>query len=755
MRTSGIKYRGSKYAKIIYASIFALVAMLFLRVLYSRIVNSFLEYDLLWFIPQVMGQIYNLSFTRLVGYFLDPLPIYSCSVPLKIYSYFAIKFLGSLSANFIIISLIVHFSCSALIFSLSKKLGLGERIGFFSALTYLTLFAHFHAYMWPMAFQHLIVVFFILLGLNLFLKTNLLYENGKRIVFSYAATLLVGLLSSFCRASVFILPAMILAHILFCSKNKSEMIAKYAYWLPLFIIYSVYPLIVFSFGDPVLFMFFSKANLPVLLKFLIMFSFVLLILFIIKILLNAPKIIITRLKASILILVSLFAIILFFQGGAKRLLIPYNLISPFMGIFASFVHPLQSVLTMNSFRPFYHLMLGVDFVTFLTGIFILYVFITQFYKSRKELLVFGIWYLICAMFLYLKNPMPSRYFIYLSPVFSIIFCSVIDYLFTAFFSNAKARFFSNLALASLFLILCSYNVLSIKLALVKARLINSYMIYDYARAANMVKNDLSNKGLVAENLLIKNAVPVKFIDLSDGTVISDKKMYNVGLVFKQVFHDKSLNVLTDLKTQNSDGFASYFFQGNDIKDANGNSLDIFSQLFNSGKEELKRSNYDEASILFKRAVIEKPFLVKFLLKGFDLSDIKFLTNDSDLRSWVDKTVVFYSVDYVEDRFKTEYISKILDKELDEFIQCFFYLSYIEDQRNKLGDSKHFFSLIRYLDKDFKNLLILLREDDFNQTDKKILDYINSLSKDFLYFPMDYYNSRFDFQKFIYKLAFKA
>ena len=64
---------------------------------------------------------------------------------------------------------------------------------------------------------------------------------------------------------------MILAHILFCSRDAREMLKRYDLWLPLFAAYLIYPLFVFSFGEPRLYMFLPELDTTIFAKFIIMF----------------------------------------------------------------------------------------------------------------------------------------------------------------------------------------------------------------------------------------------------------------------------------------------------------------------------------------------------------------------------------------------------------------------------------------------------------------------------------------------------
>ena len=71
-------------------------------------------------------------------------------------------------------------------------------------------------------------------------------KEGKGYYSYYILTLLANLAASFNRANIFVLPLMILAHILICSRGEKERIKNYDIWRPLFITYLVYPLYTFA-----------------------------------------------------------------------------------------------------------------------------------------------------------------------------------------------------------------------------------------------------------------------------------------------------------------------------------------------------------------------------------------------------------------------------------------------------------------------------------------------------------------------------
>ena len=357
-KNSSISNFEKRTVNLIYPFIYLIMAASFLIALYPQIKGHVFEEDLLWFVPAVARQTEGLSILKLINYFFASLPTWYASPALKIYTFAALRLFGPLAQYFIFISIMVHFLCSALLFLLCRNLGLNSRISFLSALMYLVLFAHFHAYMWPMAFQHLIVVFFILAGLVLYLKTIKRINQGRNYRPFFIAAIAVNLVASFCSFSILILPLIILTHILFCARGNKERIRQYDMWLPVFIIYTIWPLFALAAGECRIFsvlrpiiplvtgngayrIFVNHFGIPARAMFL--FLLLLPCFFIFRFLLIAFQKY-DRKKALMwpLLLSAMAGIVLLISiGGLKRLLIPYNLMVPFVGILASFLQQIN------------------------------------------------------------------------------------------------------------------------------------------------------------------------------------------------------------------------------------------------------------------------------------------------------------------------------------------------------------------------------------------------------------------------------
>lgn len=761
--------------RFIYICAYILLSALFLKVIYTQIVKSVFELDLLWCIPTIARETEGLSYIKLISYLLRPLPLWFEVPSVKVYIFFLLSLFGPLAKNFIFASILFHFCCSILLFLVSKKLGLSSRISFLSALIYLTLFAHFHAYMWPMAFQHLIVVFFVLLGLNFYLKTDRLISKGENFYPFFILTLLISLVTSFCSLSILILPAMIIMHILLCLESNKDRIRKYDIWLPLFIIYLIYLLVKFGVGDvrlttvfrpliplfsknDALNIFIHKINIPTKLSILFLMGASCLLIFR-AILVVYQRYELRRVLKRTLITAAIIVILLLIKfGGLKRLLIPYNIIVPFVGILASFLQPLQNALLIDSIRPYHFIPLQLSVFNFLLSFCILVLFIKNFVFNHRQLVILFIFYICNMIYLYLWNPITSRYFIYLSPLFCIIFCATFDYLYSYLTKSIRFKIVTKeVVLILIFVSICIPNLLAIKLALFRGKMANTFLTYDYTRVADAIKRDLiksdSIKQVRRKVIYINNVIPITFTQTEDFSV-SDLRNDNVKFVFKQVFNDASIDVKVNEVSKEDRSHINYFLllDGYGINDMKGKNIVAFSQYFRQALEELQLNKYMDAIDLLNKAIEERPYLLNYVLGGLKLEDLKWITNGNDMRAWINKIGCFYSVDCgPQELERTGYVSNIINKEIDEYIQCLFYMSFLKYISGDIEESKHWFSKIGFLENDYKRLYCWLVETPLVKSDTRILSFLDSLDNTSLYVSPDNYTDRYKFEKFLFRL----
>jgi len=452
-----------------------------LRFLSGAVSNISFEEDLLWFIPAVFRAIRDMSPLGIAKFILDPAPALYGPAVLKAYTVLCLNLFGPSPSGFVSVSLLFHAFGSFLLFSLCRNMGLGWRKSTFSAIIFLGLYIHFGAYIWPMAFQHLVTVFFMLLVLSLYLKTGTIMDGRRDGRAYYAMTIAANLAASFARASILMLPVLLLFHIAVSSRGGEERARKFRLWSPLFITYLVYPLFALVYGGD------DRMNIYLAggrsaLSYALFFAAGLAAL-----ILTGPALRLQwekksgRRNTACAIAAALF-IIFYFSISSKdirNILLPYNVILPFAGMVASFLGPVRAVLSNDPSRPYYFVSLAPGFFYLSLAIGMLYVFFRDSVKEHKGLLIFVPWYLMSFIYINLREPVASRYFIYLSPAFCVIAASVFDRLF---FSGPGRTVRGNIAreivAAVIIAGLVASNIAAIRLDLLRGRLANNFPAYD-------------------------------------------------------------------------------------------------------------------------------------------------------------------------------------------------------------------------------------------------------------------------------------
>lgn len=711
---------------IIYASTYIFLSILFLITLYKPIINTFFEDDLLWFIPIFSFKI-SLSFLNKL-YFIFAPNVSSLTLPLwKMCVFSILSLFGPQAKYFIFVSLLFHFINSGLVFLLGKKIGFDKRACFFSMLMYLTLYVHYQAYIWPAAFQHLVVTFFILLVLYFYLKTNeLINNNGRYRSLYYILTLVLGLLASLTRGSILILPVLILSHIIFSAKDGEERIKKYDLWLPLLVISLVYPLLAIVFG--------SEDSLPVSIRFYKSLHFItglnpwlkfaLSIVLITVLSLIFPRFILCIyqkiqvkfkktqklekiLRWSIVLIIALSAVF-FLLRVLKDMVVFAGLgqfikgIPIFICILSSFISPLLLSLNSNNIFERNVINLNVDICYALLAFLVIALFLKYFrHRNKITLILLSLWFFTMAAYPGTQLT-GSRYLIYITPVFALIFCSAI----TQLFDSLKGKYIANPVVKELFLIVFFMiffisNIVAIRVELFRHRLTKNFFLYDYIRMAQLIKDDLStvnDKKIIPENIYINNVKPLPYEEERQRAVSYDRPYSgdNIRYVFVQVFNRRSmLNIRINQELPKKGDNFSYFVKGQAILNKDGKDIDSFSYLLNEAKKQIAQKNLSRAEDLLKEAQRKRPFLLRFLLGELPEKDLVWITNGKELHSWIDTIVDnhirwFY---FLSDE-KIEYIRRLMHDEINEYLQCIFFRAYLAHILGKEScDYSHFLELM--------------------------------------------------------------
>lgn len=745
-----------KNIKALYFFVAVILAVFFTIMLFRTFNAAFHEQDLWWMIPTLsqLGEGSSLADT-LKMHFFNPYPTAYGEPSMNLYLYSILSVFGPQTKYFIFVSLLMHFICAILLYFLLREIGLDFRIAFFTGLAFTFMFIHFSYYTFPMSAQHLAVRFLTLLVLWLYLKTTRLMDSGKNWRGYFRLTLLANLLASFCQISILILPASVLAHILICSKNGDDRVKKYDIWLPFFMIYLGYPLIRNFYSGYLHLQFYMQAIPTVILSplhlkgipspalFPVIFAFGISGLFLLRLVLRAyGKIKIKGLFTKLLIgSVALYLVMFLFLYWRKWLfssgevtavswvdfLSPYNIIRPFMGAFAAFLYPLKVALSVDSAKDYHYIPMFNGLVLLVFCAFFVLAFFKKFFMKYKAVIVFFIFYVFASrtmteILLRKQNSIPSRYFVYITPFIALVFCSVFLWLYFLFIDKTRIKkAISEVVLLAVFVGICVANVTAIKFEFFKGRLTNTFAIYDYIKTSVLIKDDLCVRGvthLEPADIYINGVMPMPYAETGcDFSIIDPQKFDVFRYTFSQVFDDNRMLRVNVNKTSLKKSAGIYAVGDGEITDAAGVSIDPFSRDYGAAMKELGSGHYGEASVLFQSAVRQRPFLLRYVLAGYGLEDAGWITNGRSMRQWINEMAPHFR--HVK---KYSSVSTILNKEIDHYVECLFYASYLKYLTGEKNESDHYFSLICFLDGDEDAVLLQLSARPFTRSDPRMSEF---------------------------------
>lgn len=745
---------GSVGTKVLYTCSYLFVSLLFLYSLNSSIVNRVFENDLWWMIPSLYHYTEDKSFGEIIKFIFGIEPYMLGSPIVKSFLYFVLKSSGPEAKNFIYILLVVHFVNSILLFFLCRRLKFNLRISFLSALIYLALYAHFESYLWPFNMQHLSVTFFILLLLNLYLKTDELINKCEKYRRYWILTVLANLAASFSRMSIFILPAIIISHILLSSRNNIERIKKYDLWLPFFITYLIYPLILLtSVGDDQAELFLTIKGISPTLNWLIFFIGGILFLFILRFGIKNLHYWGYRFKWSIFLIIFLGIWAIAIIKDIRNLILLYNIIVPFSGTINSFLNPLQSVLLIDSAQGNYQIHSQMSLFGFFIGVISIYVFSIKFLFENRQLLIFLVWYAIAFMYLNLYSNILSRYIVYISPFICLVISSVIALLYDYIMKRVNLKiWWKEMILTTIFVLLLIPNIIAIKLELFRNKMACSFYLYDYIRTANIIKKDIIDKKY--GKVYISNARPMPFKELWPFSPVDPRIFYNLRFVLSQVLNNDKLDnfVINNGDSKDVKDNLHYVIQDDKIINSSGENIDKFRNSLDKGVRELNNKDYKSAISSFEKAVNIRPFFINYILLNYQLEDSVWITDGKDIDSWINR------IDTQSKRNeKALYIRSIIKDEISSYIQALFYLSYLYDRLGDSEKSKYWFSKITYLDSKPEKVFFMLSQIPEIRSDEKAILFLKNVT-DSVSFPSLWHipvRDRLptDFQIFVVRFVF--
>jgi len=743
-----------KIIKIFYICAAIFLIVIFLILLYRPIQTAFHEEDLWWMIPLMSSNIENQSFFGNLKLFLFN-PYYTSYIDplMDSYLFLVLSIFGFQTKYFIFTSLIIHFLCAFLLYLVLRKLDLDFKIAFFSALIYLTMFIHFCSYIWPMAIHHLFVLFFSLLILYLYFETTKRIDNGRNWRYFLWLTICANFLASFCLITILLLPVGILAHILVSSKNGWDRLKKYEIWMPFFIIYLGYPLMKLIYiGCPHLnsYLHIEFKTLSTMGLFPIVFLLGISLLFLFRGILQLScryqlgKILKNLCIASIILYILIYIatygrddLLSPFHSSKVKLyefLSPYNFIHPFSGIFVNFISPLTTALSINSTVPYHEMPMQNDIIGVFLSLFFIILFMNKYFLKHKGLVVFLIFYIFTFRYTLMKTSISSRYFGYITPLFAVVFCCTFIYIYDFIMNKIKLkRVIQEIILILIFIGLCTSNILAIKLEIFRGRLVNTFLIYDYLRTADIIKHDIKIFGtddhIKSNDIFIEGVFPMPFDDYWPNIPANPLKFDTFRYVFAQTLNDTAMfniNVNIEQSDQTKRKLI-YKIKDSKIYDIKDSNIDKFSLYFDEAVKELKLGNNRKASILFKEAIEIRPFLLNYVLARYELKDLRWITNGDDLKDWISDIINYYD-SWKEGCSvkKLTYISSVIKDEINNYIKCLFYKAYLDYFFGRPTESKDWLLQIGFLENNYGEVSSLLNKELPVQSNQQILDFLHSV-----------------------------
>ncbi len=452
---------------------FPIAALILWKSVSWRISHTYLEDDLVWFFP-IIDHLLNSQTSILAllkSFHLPELTLFDA-----LYFTFLKSIFGYHFSFYPIPSYLMHLANGILIYQiLSRALNCSRFTSGIAAFIYLSFYGHYHAYLWPMAMHHVLGVFWILLFIYEYVqicnKENTGGQDRTELILNLR---LYGLafLTSFMRLSVLIIPLLIGAHIVFTSKSRTDFYSRIKRWIPIFLIISWYQILVLIIGKhgDVLSGFLSMESLVVLTGLIIM----LWLLF---------KRNLQRVFYGWLVVPFIFILCLYLW------LFPQNTLTPPNVALRWQVMPLPTGVVMWIF------------LIALSG-WIMYTFTRYALCDYKRFGIFIIWYmLLFPYFVFRLSAMPSRYLIYVSPVFAVVLAVCLGEILA---NQLKGSYKNVFQVFVGFLLICGavINIQAIHARSVRSFTADYYWKYDDIMIAQYIKNDLKAKGVLPERQLL-------------------------------------------------------------------------------------------------------------------------------------------------------------------------------------------------------------------------------------------------------------
>lgn len=665
---------------------------------YRLAVQAVLENDLWWMIPMVHRAVDGKGAWEVLGYLLSPFPQKLGLPALKILLVLVGEGFGWQLPPILATAVLLHFLNGGLLYFFGRGLRLSRKVSLLASCLYLCFFPHFHAIVWPTAFQHLAAVATILALLTCVLKIERFEAEGPRTPTGWRIGFWMLAVAASVQRSGLIAPVCMTVHLLL-DRNLQRRWERFGRWMPFFLFFPVYQMFSVSFfGDVKLSMAVVRWPLPFPVRFSILWIGAAAVLFLVRLALQ-PRKTAAGIWAGRALLFSAGAVVAYYLLRDKRqLLLPYNLAVPWVAAVSGFLYPVETAMRLNIAHPFHGIPSGISAVNLLLALGAVFLFWVLGARHKRSLWILAAWYAVTQLFLLFLGSsypavIPSRYFIYLSPLVALVFSYVLSYLCAVGVRGLGAPAFLRHGLAAgVVLGLACANLVAIPLASWRGRLTNSYFTYDYIRVARLIRDDPERK---SGAITLSGVEPMPF-DLRQWSWAGvDPKAHEVlRLIFRQT------NGL-DVKVWEKN--ADYRVEGFQLLDRQGREVDPFFRLLEEGRQKIRQADYANARLALRGALRHRPFFLRYVLPGScRLEDVRWLTGETGLRTWFREMAEQWrppAWEKIPDNPKQQYVEGLLSQELTDYALCLTRLSYVEHRLGNEEASVQWFRQIRLLEKD--------------------------------------------------------
>ncbi len=510
-------FQPTRTTQIFSIFIFITTATLLLAAVWLRVKNTYLEDDALWFFPLVT----RLAQTSSLPQFLN----YAQTSELTLFDSFYFL-LGKVLFGYQLwrltcVSLVIHVTNAFLIWMLLARVYRCSTVTALSAgLIYLSYYAHFHSYVWPMAMHHLITVFFILLFIYLFEMVEQRVVSAQRVGwFQWGVISILSIMASLLRLSMLIIPLVLIGRIIFGSQSMAEARQQYRRWfwvLGVLFFYQMVMMLVGNCGD-------------VLSEFL-----------------KHPGLIGSKhhwgesaLIAIILVSLGLGAMdgLLGHQvSGEIKHQRPAPMIFPvWLSIGSSalvslllFYWVLAYPAAMSCDTAGRWQIIPAVQPMWLRGVlwiitsFVLISFVRFCHQVERRMIVFVVWILGVVIFLGVTpKDVPSRYLIYASPFMAVMLSCLIFEIFPRR-SKAFARIPVRWLLVGIGMIMLM-NIYAIYVRCYRTFLADYHWSYDFIKAAHLIKDNLAGRGIDCgrTRIIVRNVTALPYLNNWQGGFLKD------------------------------------------------------------------------------------------------------------------------------------------------------------------------------------------------------------------------------------------